>query len=75
MRSNLIMMKKPNFLFDLTHSIMDELKIVYENIYNDELEEELYVIVQKVCRYYFSNVIPRRSYKSTFEKPREILIN
>ena len=68
--NNLMMMKKPSFHSDLSYFVIDELKIVYENIYNDELEEELYVIIQKVCRHYFSNVIPRRSYKSTFEKNR-----
>ena len=41
-----------------------------ENIYNDEIEEDLLVIIQKACRLYFTKVLPRRSYSRTFYKPR-----
>ena len=70
MSHNLFSMKKPNFHNDLNDSILEILQNICENIYNEELEEELRVIVQKACRTYFSHVLPRRSYSKTFVKPR-----
>lgn len=70
MKENLIMMKKPSFHTDLYDSVLEALQNICENIYNEELEEELRVIIQKACRTYFSNVLPRRSYKKTFDKSR-----
>lgn len=70
MSHNLLSMKKPNFHNDLNNSILEILQNICENIYNEELEEELRVIVQKASRTYFSHVLPRRSYSKTFVKPR-----
>ena len=70
MKENIMMMKKPNFHEDMHHTIMDGLRVTYENIYDYALEEDLYVISQKVYRDFFSRVMPRRSYKTSFAKPR-----
>ncbi len=66
----LLSMKKPSFHADLCDTVLVELQNICENIYNDELEEELRFITQKACSTYFSHVIPRRSYSKTFIKPR-----
>ena len=70
MNEFLLVMKKPDFHNEVISFIMNEIRNMYENIYSEELEEELYVIIQKACRHYFSHVMPRRSYKNTFVKPR-----
>ena len=63
-------MQKPSFHVDLCDAALEYLTKTYENIYNEELEEELRWVIQRACSLYFSTVIPRRSYKNTFEKPR-----
>ena len=70
MKDNIIMMKNPRFHEEMHQDIVERLSLIYENIYGCELEEELYVISQKVYRHFFSHVMPRRSYKTTFAKPR-----
>ena len=70
MEENLMHMKKPSFHTDIFESVMIVLQDTCENIYNDELEEEMRVIIQKACQTYFSHVLPRRSYSKTFIKPR-----
>ena len=39
-------------------------------LYNNYIEEEFYVMIQKACRLYFTKVVPRRSYTRTFFKNR-----
>ena len=70
MNEFMLMMKKPKFHSELETYLIEQLRGIYENIYCLEVEEELYAIVKKSLRYYFSHVIPRRSYSSTFDKPR-----
>lgn len=70
MEDNLKWMKKPSFHEDLNETILETLQDICENIYNEELEEDLREIVQKASRAYFSQVLPRRSYTKTFVKPR-----
>jgi len=68
--TNIMMMKSPYFHDDINNFIMNEMRNMYENIYDDIFEEELYVILQKGNRFYFSKEIPRRSYQISFAKPR-----
>lgn len=70
MNEFIIEMKKPNFHKQMNDDIMSLLQSEFENIYNDEIEEEMLVIIQKACRLYFTKVMPRRSYSRTFYKPR-----
>ena len=63
-------MKNPTFHVDLYESILEHLQEIYDNIYNEKLEEQLRIIIQKECSTYFSTVLPRRSYKKTFSKNR-----
>jgi putative phage-type endonuclease len=63
-------MKNPDFHKNINDDIMSLLQQQFENIYNDEIEEDLLVIIQKACRLYFTKVLPRRSYSRTFYKPR-----
>jgi hypothetical protein len=65
----LITMKKPTFHTDLIESIVEFLTDVCKNIYNEELEEDLRIIAQRASSIYFSTVLPRRSYKKSFDKP------
>jgi len=75
MNENILMMKSPYFHTDINNYVMDEMRETYENIYNDIFEEELYVIIQKGNRHYFSHELPRRSYKTSFAKPRVNVLN
>ena len=70
MRDFLLTMQKPNFHTELFESALEHLITNFENIYNEEFEEELRSDIQRACSLYFSNAVPRRSYKKTFEKPR-----
>ena len=70
MNDFIITMQKPTFHIDLCDAVLEYLTKTYENIYNEELEAELRCIIERACSLYFSTVIPRRSYKNTFEKPR-----
>ena len=70
MEDFILEMKKPDFHTKMNSDIMALLQSEFDNIYNDELEEELLVIIQKACRLYFTKVMPRRSYSRTFYKPR-----
>jgi putative phage-type endonuclease len=70
MNDFLITMKNPGFHNNLNDFMLNELQTIYEDVYCEMLEEECMVIIQKVCRHYFSNVMPRRSYKTSFAKPR-----
>jgi putative phage-type endonuclease len=63
-------MKKPNFHKEMNDDIMALLQDVFGNIYNNYIEEEFHVIIQKACRLYFTKVLPRRSYTRTFFKNR-----
>ena len=65
---HLMFMKNPNFHNELSQSVLSIVQTVCENIYNEELDEELRVVVQEASRSYFSTVIPRRSYSKTFNK-------
>lgn len=70
MEKNIMLLKSPSFHNDIHEEIMRYLSGLYENIYDSKLEEEFYIISQKVYRDYFSSVMPRRSYKTTFAKLR-----
>ena len=70
MNDFLLFMKKPNFHEELAESILEEFKNLLENIYDEEIEEELRIAIQKSTSIFFSTVMPRRSYKTTFDKPR-----
>ena len=45
------------------------LKIQLDHVYNENIEEEIYSVIQKANHIYFTSVMPRRSYKKTFIKP------
>ena len=62
-------MKKPDFHSKMNNDIITLLQSEFDTIYDEELEEELLVIIQKACRLYFTKVLPRRSYTKTFYKP------
>ena len=66
----LILLKSPKFHEELANSTLEFLIQSVENIFCEEIEEELRLIVQKAISVYFSKVMPRRSYKNTFEKMR-----
>jgi len=70
MNEFLLTMQKPSFHVDLFDSVLEYMTQNLENIFNEELEEELRWIIQRACSLYFSTTLPRRSYKQSFEKPR-----
>ena len=67
---NILNVSKPDFHKDLDTFIFDVLKVQLEPIYDEFIEEEIYGIIQRANKIYFTSVMPRRSYKKTFGKPR-----
>jgi hypothetical protein len=70
MNEFLMSMKEPHFHEDLFNSVLSLMQNMFENTYDDILDGELRVVIQKACSTYFSQVLPRRSYSKTFAKPR-----
>lgn len=64
--SNIFAFNSPYFMDILTENIHSFMALQFENIYSEEVEEEIYIILSQACKTYFTHVIPRRSYKTTF---------
>ena len=60
--------QKPDFHAQLDEAVFDMLSIQFENVYDEEIEEILYGVIAVANRIYFTNIWPRRSYKTTFVK-------
>ena len=60
--------QKPDFHAQLDEAVFDMLNIQFENVYDEEIEEILYGVIAVANRIYFTNIWPRRSYKTTFVK-------
>lgn len=60
----------PDFHHELNLFLFDVLKLQLEDVYNEFIEEEIHAIIQKANKIYFTSIIPRRSYRKTFDKPR-----
>jgi putative phage-type endonuclease len=60
--------QKPDFHTRLDEAVFEMLSIQFENVYDEEIEEILYGVIAVANRIYFTNILPRRSYKTTFVK-------
>ena len=69
MLDNMDMLCHPNFHSVLDDDLFEMLKLVCAHIYDDNTEYELYDIIVKANRVYFTTMMPRRSYRGTFTKP------
>lgn len=66
--NHLEMLQKPEFHMILDAAIFEGLKVQFENIYDEEIEEMIYSVISCANRIYFTSIMPRRSYKTTFVK-------
>ena len=67
---NIFIFSNPRFMEILTDYLHSTLALQFENIYNENIEEELYLIISQSCSTYFTHIIPRRSYKFSFTKEK-----
>ena len=65
---NIIKLYDPKYYDNIITIVFDNLKNAYYNIYNEDIEDNIYLYTQLCLNIYFSKVIPRRSYKNTFVK-------
>jgi len=66
--SNVLAFGRPDFMESLTEDIHSMLALQFENIYDQNIEEELYLVISECCKTYFTHILPRRSYKSSFTR-------
>ena len=67
---NIFIFSNPSFMEILTNYLHSILSLQFENIYDEMIEEELYVIISESCCTYFTHIMPRRSYKCSFTKEK-----
>ena len=66
--TNIHEFQQPDFHTHLDDAVFEILSIQFENVYDEEIEEILYGVIAVANRIYFTNILPRRSYKNTFVK-------
>ena len=66
--NNIIKLYNPKYYDNIIIAVYDNLKNAYYNIYNETIEENINLYIQLCFNIYFSKIIPRRSYKTTFVK-------
>ena len=66
--NNIIKLYDPKYYDNIIIAVFDNLKNAYYNIYNETIEENINLYIQVCFNIYFSKIIPRRSYKTTFVK-------
>ena len=70
--TNLNLLQRPDFHTMLDEAVFEMLSIQFENVYDEEIEEILYGVISVANRIYFTNILPRRSYKTTFVKDQPL---
>lgn len=66
--ANLALLNKPECHTLLNDMVFDDLRVQFENIYDEKIEEIIHGVISVANRIYFTNIMPRRSYKTTFTK-------
>lgn len=66
---NILTIKHPTFHNELNEIVSNILRDELSLIYNEEIEEEIYLAIQKASKIYFTTVMPRRSYSKSFIRP------
>lgn len=68
---NIFAFNSPYFMEVLTDNIHSFMALHFENMYCEEIEEELHIVISEACKTYFTHVMPRRSYKTTFTREKQ----